>query len=162
MNTDLNRLSAELDQAKADFALLQRLQGAKERMETLANQCAEAREAESNRNAIAAREERETRYARISEISITEAPSNSGNGLLHRLFRISWKAPQFDWRTNRSDPAKHSVVGFQAVPHDVLACIIEKHPELIPADIMALRPGDADGAIQEFFAAKNRVTLVDR
>lgn len=154
MTTNLDNLFAELSAAKADLEQWERLASASERVKALTAAFDKARAAQTKVAEDAAAAVRN----RISDVRVTAAGvlgADEGN-VLRNSWRISWTAPQFDMHTMSSPPRLHEVGGFAAVPADVLTVLIEKHPEQVPAQIMALRPGDPAGAIEEYFRAKKR------
>ena len=158
MTTDINNLAAELAAAKADLAQWERLATAADRVKALTASFDKARAAQAKADEAAAKEAAEARFAGLSNVRVTENAGLSGcsGGVLRTSWRVTWDAPAFDPDTMTSPPRKHSVVGFTALAPNVMAFLIEKHPERIPAEIMALAPGNPAAAMNEYFNALNR------
>lgn len=57
--------------------------------------------------------------------------------------------------SNKSLPASNTVVGFDSLPSNVMAYLIERHPDQIPDKIMRLAPNPAD-AFSRFFVGLAR------
>ncbi|WP_370178219.1 hypothetical protein [Alteriqipengyuania sp.] len=154
--TNITALASALEEARADLALAERLATAKQRVEKLTTDVATA-EAEALRaQAQRAAEAAEARFANISDVKVTSAPSKVGDTLQHLRFTITWRAPRYDMRSGTSPVTSCKAVGFHALPENVLAYLVEKAPDRIPQEIMALAPDNPSRAIQEYFAGKRR------
>ncbi len=165
MNTNLNNLAAELAKAKADLAQAktdlvrwERLSGAAARVKKLASAVAKAKEEHDNAAAAEAKAAAEARFKGLSNIRVTANTGLPGcvGGVLRMSWRITWTAPGFDMETMTSPPRQHGCTGFNALEPSVMAFLIEKHPEQIPAEILALAPGDPDAAMEEYLRALKR------
>ncbi|WP_137754264.1 hypothetical protein [Sphingopyxis sp. L1A2A] len=158
MTTNLNTLAAELADAKADLAHWERLTTAADRVKALSASFDKARAAQIKAEEAEAKAASEARFNGLSNIRVTE---NTGlaacsGGVLRMSWNITWTAPRFDTETMTSPPRQHSATGFNALSASVMAFLIEKHPEQIPAAIMALAPGDPAAAMEEYFTALRR------
>ena len=98
------------------------------------------------------------RFAGITDVLVTENPETQREHVLRASFTIHWTKPTWDGRTSR--PMEHSIVGFSALPPDVLDYIIESCPERIPAKIMALAPDYPREAFRTYFAGLKRGCLI--
>ena len=85
----------------------------------------------------------------------TSDPS-AGENLLRRSYSITYTAPEFDMYTMQSYPRAHSKPSFEQLPNDVYDCLIERHPEQIPAAIMDLAPGNPRAALAAYLDARRR------
>lgn len=159
MTTQLSTLAAELEAAQQDLALWQRLSTAEERAEALAARYEKAKAAHDKQEAAEAEATREARFNGLADIRVsdtTDRSAQAGDHLLRRSYRITYTAPQYDIYAQRSVPKEQVVNGFAALPGNVLAFLIEKHPEQIPAAIAALAPDDPYGAFEIYFRDMRR------
>lgn len=159
MTTDLKALAAELADAKADLAQWERLTNAADGVKALVASYDKAKAAQAKADEAAAKEAAEARFTGLSDLRVIDASGGSSGcagGVLRKSWRITWTAPQFDMETMTSPPRSHSVVGFAALPDNVFAFLIEKHPDKVPAEIMALCPGNPAEAMTEYFRACKR------
>ncbi|WP_226660582.1 hypothetical protein [Alteriqipengyuania lutimaris] len=154
--TNLHTLTTALAEAEADLALAERIATAKERVAKLTKELAEAEEEALRAEARRAAEAADARLANITDVQVTSAPSKSGNTLQHLLFTITWRAPRYDMRSGTSPVSRWEVVGFHAVPENVLAYLVEKAPDRIPPEIMALAPNSPARAMEAYLAGKRR------
>lgn len=151
----LSKLAAQLEEARQDVLLFERLQSAQERLDTLTAEYEQA-EAQANREAAArAAKAKEEMFAGISDLRITRSPGGEP-GLLHDKFEISYIKPGWDTLQGRSVPTRKADTAFSRVPPDVMMYLIEKRPELIPSDILALDPDNPRNAFAIYAAARLR------
>lgn len=157
---DLDTLAAQLAEAKADLAHWERLASAADRVKALVASYDKAKAAQAKADEAAAKAEREARYAGIDNLRVTSAVKSRQHdetaGPLHRQYTIHWTAPRHDMYSGENVPTEQSCAGFSALPEPVFMCLIEKHPDRIPAEIMALRPGDPWAALNEYLIATQR------
>jgi len=160
MNTEISRLAAELEAAQADLELAERLKTAKDRVARLTDALEAAQETNRQAQAAAAKAARAERLRGISNVRVSDASSSvslsAQGGLLHRVWQIDWDAPKWDHRVNSSPIGRHTMRGFAALPPNVMEYLLDEAPEQIPAEIMALRPGDPRAAMGEYIAARQR------
>lgn len=158
MTTDITTLAAELAEARADLAHWERLTSAADRVKALVAAHEKARAAHDRAAAAEAKAASEARFSGLSNLRVTENTGLAGcsGGVLRKSWRITWTAPRFDMETMTSPPRQHSVTGFNALSANVMAFLIEKHPEQIPPAIMALAPGDPAAAMNEYFNSVSR------
>ncbi len=113
--------------------------------------------AQEKADAATAKEIADARFAGLGSIRVKRGSAGrEGSGLLAIKFTIAWMAPEYDMYSMTSFPREHSAESFAALPVKLLAYLIEKHPEQIPADILALAPGDPDSAFERYFIGKRR------
>ena len=158
MTTDLTTLAAELSAAKADHAQWERLTSAAARVKALVATFDKAKAATAKAEAAEAKAASEARFAGLSNIRVTETPASGldSGGVLRSIFTITWTGSVYDMYSGTSVPTEQSRNDFKQLPANVLAFLIEKHPEQIPANIMAFAPGDPAGAIEEYIRAYAR------
>lgn len=162
MTTDLNTLAADLEAAKADLALWEKLTSAADRVKALTAAFDKARAAHDKAQAAQEKADREASYAGVTDVRVSGGIDHGAcsGGLLRETFTISWMAPEYDMYSMTSPMKAHSRQGFRHVPDNVLACLIDKHPDRIPDRIMALAPGKPSEALGEYFAALGRGYIV--
>lgn len=153
----LSKLAAQLEEARKDVETYSRLKSAERRVTELTaahGVQAAADSAEQDGRRIAARDAllAETEYVRVEALHGPTGPDN----LLRTAFRITYGKRVLDSRSWDSPVKAHVVQGFQALPAPVMFYLQEKCPEQIPAEIMALAPGDPDLAFQRYFGARRR------
>ena len=156
MNTTTD-LASQIEQARADVALLARLQGAEKRLPGLEEDYAAAIAAQEREAAKQAEIAREASYAGITTIRITETENpQARSNVLARAFTIFYTQPQWDMREQRSLPTERRVNGFAALPRPAMLYLLEKRPDLIPQPIRELSPDDPHGAMDAYFLAMRR------
>jgi len=100
---------------------------------------------------------RTKRLAEFSDISVTVSyPSNADGNLLRANFTIDYTKLSYDYRLREAVPTRHRCNGFTALADDAYEYLVFMRPEAIPADIMALAPGDPRAAFNEYFTGKRR------
>lgn len=154
---NLDRIAADLSAALADVALLERLKSATDRVSRLTADQDKAIKEQDRAIAAAAKAEKASRFAGITDVSVTSSTQQHEN-LLRSGFTISYTKPTWDGRTTRGQ--KHSSDGFGTLPPEVLDYIIEKRPDLIPAKIMALAPELPRDAFRRYFVSLKRGFVV--
>lgn len=152
----VERLGADLEQAKADVALLQRLKDAEGNVKRLTAELAKAQDELTNELANATQARRKAEFAKFRDITVTE-DQGRGIGPLHATYKITVKAMSFG---ERAEETEQEWIGFNGLPTDVLHYLIDQHPERIPASIMALG-SDPYEAFDTFFAGKRRGYLLN-
>lgn len=153
---DLHTIAAELAEAQADLALFQRLTSAPDRVKRLTADHAKAQAAAEKAEAQRVAAEREARFKNLSNIRVTDISGAENPNLINRRFKITYTKVMFDSAANRNLPRQVGVVGFQGLEPSALEFLIEKHPEEIPEDILALAPGDPYAAFRTYFAGRRR------
>ena len=151
----LNEIETQLAAAYADLALYERLTGAADRVKRLTainDKAVTAREkAEAGKTAAA----QEARFAGLSNLSIAETAAPSGIVIRSR-FIIRYTRNAWNSDAGATLPTEETKEGFAALEPNVLAWIAQRHPEKIPASIMALAPGNVDAALDTYFAGLRR------
>ena len=148
------RISAELDEARQDVAMLEKLKSAQDRLNRLTAEQSKAI-AQCDK-AIAAEEkaQADSRFVGLRDIRVIE--TRPGEHVLRAGFTVTYTRMAWDMDAQQSVPRGESVNGFPAVPSNVLAFLIERHPERIPAKIMDLAPGNPGVAFNCYFRALSR------
>ena len=156
----VSELASDLHEARADVELYARLKAASDRHKTLQSQYSEAMSALRKAEIESEKAYRDERFVDLSDIQVIEIPSKGGGGLLHSNWRISYSAPRYDGRETKVQEITKN--GFEELEPRVLAFLIQKHPDRIPASIQALAPGDPAKAISKLIAGKRRGYLSER
>lgn len=158
MTTDTASIAAQLDEATKDAALWERLNKAPELVKQLTRDLDKAKASQQREAEAQAKASQEARFARIGSLRVqdTTIDTSAGGNLLRRSYSITYTAPVFDMYTMTSPPREHTKPGFEQLCDDVYDCLIERHPEQIPAAIMALAPGNPRAALAAYLAARRR------
>jgi hypothetical protein len=155
---DLERITVELDVAREDLALLERLKSAQDRLNRLTADHAKATKELDKARAADAKAAKAARFAGISDLTVTESPDTVREHVLRADWTIGWTSPTWDGRCTL--PTRHSIGGFGALPPDVFQYLIECCPERIPAKIMALAPDNPRAAFHRYFTGLKRGSIV--
>ena len=155
---DLTRINAELEAAREDVALLERLKSAQDRVNRLTAEQAKAVREHDKALAAEAKAAKAARFASISNVLVTEHPDTVREHALRASFTITWTQPVWDGRA--SIPTQHSIGGFSALPSHVFEYIMENCPDRIPAKIMALAPDNPREAFGRYFRGLKRGCIV--
>lgn len=97
--------------------------------------------------------ERDRRLSQFSDIRVeTKLGDNLGrNGYVIHYTRNTW-----DMAQNATVPKPHTCNGFPALDNDAYDYLVSLKPEAIPAEIMALAPGNPQEAMSAYLAGKAR------
>jgi hypothetical protein len=150
---EIERIEADLQLARDDVALLERLKSATDRVVRLVAEHEKATAARTKTLAAEAKANDERRFAGISDVSVTAAKTENEN-VVRSNFTIRYSTPTWDGRSTRV--REHSREGFGALPPEVLDYIIDKCPDLIPAKIIALAPDSPRDAFRRYFVSLRR------
>lgn len=158
MITDIASIAAQLDEATNDAALWERLSKAGDRAKQLTRDLDKAKAALQRAADTQAKAAQDARFARIGSLRVQDTTSDpsAGENLLRRSYTITYTCPAFDVEAMQSYPREHSKPGFEQLPDDVYDCLIERHPQQIPATIMDLAPGDPRAALAAYLDARRR------
>lgn len=154
MTFDIETIAAELAEAKADVALLQRLNAADRRAAALQKQYDRALAAQDAALEKAAEEARRSRFDGLSNLRVVL--EGDPDNLCRTAYRITWTGQQHDSYVGMSVPRQFDIVGFEALPENVFAFLIEQNPEQVPPTIRALAPGDLMEAFERYFRGRRR------
>jgi hypothetical protein len=154
---DVQSASAALEIAQADVALMQRLRTAEADAKRLTAELEIAQHALIEANTDAVLVARSAAFANFEDITVTQ-DDRSGGHILHLGFNIEVTRKAWDGRTTGTETVSYN--SFTALPRDVLAYLIEVHPDRIPAGIMALAPNNAHDAFQEYFMGQRRGYMI--
>ena len=153
MTPDLNELAAALAAAEQDVLLLERLQSAKDRFARLTKDYDRAERAHEREEAAKEKEAYDNRFAGLIAVRVTGSGKDNS---IHQNYRITCTRDVYDTYAQRGIPKEVHYAGFLALPPDVFGFLIERHPEQVPAEIMALAPGDPEAAFSRYFQARRR------
>ena len=144
---DLEQISAELEKAQADVAML-------ERLKRLSIEYGKASAARDKAIASEAKAIEAERFAGIGNVRVTQSANTIGENLLRSAFTIAYTKPRWDMYEMVQTP--YSVDGFGPLPPEVLDYIILKRPSLIPSAISALNPDCPTDAFRQYFLILRR------
>jgi len=150
----LTRVSVELAAANEDVALLERLKSAPDRAKRLASEHAKA--LAERKAAIAADDKARTeaRFAPFQSIHVADLKPEMS--LIAAPFRIKYTRGTYDIYAKSNVPTEHTAESFGQLNKDAFDYLLERHPDRIPARIMALAPGDPHAAFEEYFIGIRR------
>lgn len=149
----LDTLRTQLEEAHQDAAMWQRLTGAADRVKSLTAEYTKAKSAYDTAEAAKAKAAHEAQFAGLRNLRITEIPGK-GDSVMHSAFHITYTRDAWDgW--NNVPQTVSCTRGFGALERNVLAWIIQRHPEKIPASITDLAP-DIDAAFNRYFVGLQR------
>ena len=152
----LNEIETQLSAAQADLDLFQRLQSAAALVKTLTAARDKGAAAHAKAEAEKAKAAEDTRFAGLRDLTITETPNHKAPGILSTRFNIQYTCNAFDSAAGATLPQRVSITGFTSLERNVLAWIVQRHPNKIPASILALAPGNIDAALDRYFTALRR------
>lgn len=147
---------AELEAAQKDLARFKQLQAAEKRVEQLTADYEKARARQDREDAAALAAVKEARFAGLSDIRVHPASDKLLGSELYANHRVTWRAPKYDPRSGSTPVGQHEAFGLLALPENVLAFLVERHPEQIPAAIMEFAPGNPWGALEALYATRRR------
>ena len=150
----LARVSANLAEAEQDLALLERLKSAGDRVKRLT---ADKEKAVKDRDAALATERKvreAARFGGLSDLRVLDA--TPAEGVLRSAFSINYTRVAYDMDTGQNVPQPVTISGFGGLPDNVFALLVERHPDRIPAKIMALAPNDPKEAFARYFRGLTR------
>jgi hypothetical protein len=151
---NLFRIMAELSEAQADVALLERLKGAQARVTKLT---AEQEAAVTTQNKALHAEEKAKESARfVGFQGINVVDKGADKDVLSSTFEITYTRLTWDMDANASRPTPHTVSGFSGLPSLAFQYLLERHPDKIPDKIMRLAPGDPSAAFGRYFDGMRR------
>ncbi|KQO07123.1 hypothetical protein [Sphingomonas sp. Leaf242] len=97
--------------------------------------------------------EREARLKNFTDIRIVASP---GKNLMNTEFMIYYTRKTWNNDAKESLPKVHECRGFAALDEAAYEYLVTVKPEAIPAEIMALAPGNAQEAFGLYFVGKQR------
>lgn len=149
---ELSAITADLEEARKDMALLERLKSAADRVTRLTAEQTKTVTARDAALVTEAKVKQEARFAGIEQVEVTDNTPN--DNVVRSSFTISYVRPTWDGRS--SVPRQHTVNGFALLVPEVLDYLIERCPERIPAKITALAPEDIRLAFNRYFVSVRR------
>lgn len=154
IRAELAANSLALGQARDDMALYERLTGAKSAFAWRVKQADDLTDKLAKILETEAKAARETLFAGLSNLKITEAVNERASGLLNNRFIVTYDRPV--WDGHDSVPTTITIKGFGALEPLVYSWIIERHADKIPASILALVPGNPRDALDSYMLALGR------
>jgi hypothetical protein len=144
-----------IEQAKADGALLDRLNGAADRLATLSTLQANIIVEQGLIHERAAKARQDTAFAKFTAVDVIDKyPDES---VIRSTFQVTYTT--YYWDGRQSVPKQVTMTGLQSLPDDLLGYLIEKHPSKIPAKIAALAADPYD-AFDRYFVGVGRGYLI--
>ncbi|VXC99378.1 hypothetical protein [Sphingomonas sp. AX6] len=98
----------------------------------------------------------EARNKRLSSFTDIRVDYARGNSVLSTAFTIHYNRSSYDYRIGMSVPQSHKCNGFAALDDHAFEYLLNVKPEAIPAEILALAPGDPHAAFDVYLAGKRR------
>ncbi|MGK6322297.1 hypothetical protein ACMGDM_04360 [Sphingomonas sp. DT-51] len=124
---------------------------------TKANEIAKALADAKERLASALTDEQtEARNIRLSQFSDIRVDVRSGDSLMDTGFTIHYSQMAWDMSLGETVAKPHTCNGFTNLADNAYEYLITVKPEAIPAQIMALAPGDPERAMSVYLAGKAR------
>jgi hypothetical protein len=152
LTATVERLGAELIQARQDVALMQRLKNAEADAKRLAVELRTAQEELVQVNTAEVQAHRAAAYASYKDITVSGGAADAS--VLDTTFVITVTSLTYNgWETV---PEILTYSGFRTLPREAVGYLLEVHPEQIPAKIKALAPGDNYEAFDRYFTALRR------
>lgn len=152
----LPEIETQLAAAQADLDLFQRLQNAAASVKALTAARDKAAAANAKAEAEKAKAVEEARFSGLRDLSIMETPGSKSSSVLSSQFHITYTRDAYSTDAHATLPQKVSLVGFEALEPNVLAWIVLRHPNKIPASITDLVPGNVDAAIYRYLGGRRR------
>ena len=152
----LPEIETQLAAALADLALYERLTGAADRVKRLTAEQGEATAARDKAEADRAKAAEEARFAGLRDLRITETPGSKSSSVLSSQFHISYTRDAWNVDAHATMPQAFTQTGFVGLEPKILEWIVQRHPEKIPASIMALAPDNVDAALDRYFVSLRR------
>lgn len=156
IRAELTENARHLQEAQADAALLERLNTAKGRVTALQKAGTELTARLNAALAKEAKAEQDAAKAKFRNLSITTRFPEGQTGPSNAIITIRWEGPRWDYQAGRTDWSAFEVVGFPALPPEVFGWIMQFYADQLPAVILDLGEGDADAAMERYFAVLRR------
>jgi hypothetical protein len=154
---DVAELKATHALAVDDAATFKRLSDAAKEVTRLNTAVASAQDALTAYAIAETRAEMDKLFSKFGDITVTVATAEGETpNAIGCRYSIAYEVRTYDHHTRRSDFAQRIVHGFGALDREVMAYLVERKPEVIPALIMDLAPGDPDMAFNRYFVGMQR------
>jgi hypothetical protein len=144
-----------IEQAKADVALLERLNGAADKLASLTTLQADIIVQQGLIHDRAAKARQDAMFAKFSTVDIRDR--DSGNHVIGSSFQISYTVSA--WNGRESVSKLVTSTGLTCLPDGLLEYLIEMHPSKIPAKIANLAADPYD-AFNRYFVGLGRGYLI--
>lgn len=144
-----------IEQAKADVALLNRLNGAAARIVALITLQASIIAEQGLIHDRAAKARQDAMFAKFSTVDITDKYPDEN--VIRSSFEISYTVSSWDGR--QTNAKRVTSAGLLSLPEGLLECLIERHPSKIPAKIAQLAADPYD-AFDRYFVGMSRGHLI--
>jgi hypothetical protein len=157
-NTTLADIAAEIETLDAQLLKIKDLveligKPAVLKADEVAKALADAKDRFADALANQGEAEREERLKAFTDIRIVATP---GKNLMNTAFTIYYTRKTWDNDAKESLPKVHECKGFLGLDDAAYEYLVTVKPHLIPAEIMALAPGNAQEAFGLYFVGKQR------
>ena len=157
-NTALDAIANEIEALKSQLGKINALveiigQPAILKADEVAKALEDAKERYAEALANKATVEREERLKAFTDIRVETKP---GDNLLDTTFTIYYTRSTWNMTLNESVPQEHSCTGFARLDDAAYEYLVMVKPRAIPAEIMALAPGNPQDALGLYFMAQKR------
>lgn len=149
--TEIEALSADLLKVNATIDLIGK--PAMTKANEIAASLKDAKDRFTTALADQVTEERNERLNRFTDIRVEYVP---GNNLISTGFTVHYKQDSYDHNLKMTVPQDHKCSGFAALADTAYEYLVTVKPEAIPAEIMALAPGNPQEAMSVYLAGKAR------
>lgn len=144
-----------IEQAKADVALLDRLNGAADRLAALSTLQANIIVEQGLIHERAAKARQDAAFAKFSTVDISDKYPEEN--VIRSSFEVSYTVKSWDGRQEL--PKRVTMTGLLCLPEGLLEYLIVKHPSKIPAKIAQLAADPYD-AFERYFVGMSRGHLI--
>lgn len=149
---DVDGLKAAHAIAVEDAATFKRLSQAASEVTRLASAVSAAQDALTSYALAEARADLDKLFSKYGDIAVSvTTPAGGTPSAIGSRYIITYDMRTYDHNTRRSDFAKHTANGFLALDREVMAYLVSRKPEAIPALIMDLAPRDPETAFNRYF-----------
>ncbi|MCE7796546.1 hypothetical protein LWE61_08215 [Sphingobium sufflavum] len=152
IRAELNDLTRDLNKTREYLELGALIKGAPAELDKLTKRANDLTAQLADAVTVEAKAERDAYFVGLDDLQITEV---SNGDLRNTRFEISWTYPKWDSYWSESFQERETKIGFGKVERRVLEWIVERHPEKIPASILALADTPAD-ALDRYFVFHKR------
>ncbi|WP_070158126.1 hypothetical protein [Sphingobium phenoxybenzoativorans] len=160
--TDIDTITAELEQLSIDLRIITAAipilgKVAETKAKDIGHAIRDAETRLATAHADKLEQERRERIAGFSDITVAlDYPPQCEGNLLRANFIIDYVKLFYDPSSRMPVAKPHRVTSFRELPDDAYDYLVTVHPDRIPAEIMALCPGDPNGAFAAYFQGLRR------
>ena len=151
-------ITVNLEGARADVALLQRLKDAQANAKRLTLELQATQEVLASALADERNAKLEAEFANIRKMAISTSvpPEDRTAGVLKTTFAVTYETLSYDYQTRQNVWRTVSAPGINYLQARELAYLTQAKPELIPQCIVDLAPGQPAEAVSRYIQAMSR------